>query len=269
MKCFIDSIRTDKSLNYDIRTLIPDANMRRRMSRILKTAVATAIECCGNIKQLGQLDAIITASGWGFLEDSGIFLRSSLSSKGQISSPTPFIQSTFNTVGGYLARLSQNHCYNVTYVNRSHSFEDALLDAAIQLTDEGHDKVLICAFDEQTKDQYKIMERLGLFRNCKSGEGAASVLLSSKQTSKSIARIIGIHFLSEDISQNECIIRFATIDNPVVLYNDYKQYGLFPVAAAMSFVHAATLCSENTEEVIIYNKYLGCTPTVIILKKCI
>lgn len=269
MNCFIDSVKTDTSLSSDIRATIPDAGMRRRMSRLLRKAVATAVECCGGTERLKNLDAIITATGWGFLEDSGSFLRNIISTGGQMLNPTPFIQSTFNTAGGYLARLGLNHCYNITYVNRSHSFEDALLDAAIQITDEGINYALVCAFDEQTPDQQRIMERMGLFRNCKGGEGAASVLLSSKQTDKSLAMITGIHFLSEDLSREECLKRFASIDNTVLIYNGYAQYGLFPVAAAMCFVHAATLCFGNTEEAIIYNKYLGGTPTVIILKKCI
>ena len=226
MNCFIDSIKTDTSLSSDIRATIPDAGMRRRMSRLLRKAVATAVECCGGTERLKNLDAIITATGWGFLEDSGSFLRNIISTGGQMLNPTPFIQSTFNTAGGYLARLGLNHCYNITYVNRSHSFEDALLDAAIQITDEGINYA-------------------------------------------SLAMITGIHFLSEDLSREECLKRFASIDNTALIYNDYAQYGLFPVAAAMCFVHAATLCFGNTEEVIIYNKYLGGTPTVIILKKCI
>ena len=44
MKCYIDKIVTDKDVVTDIKQLIPDAGLRRRMSKVIKTAVATAIE---------------------------------------------------------------------------------------------------------------------------------------------------------------------------------------------------------------------------------
>ena len=50
-----------------------------------------------------------------------------------ILTPTSFIQSTHNTVGGQIALELQCKGYNFTYVHGSNSFESALLDAKLQL----------------------------------------------------------------------------------------------------------------------------------------
>ena len=112
MKCYIDRVITDHEVITDIKQLIPDAGLRRRMSKVIKNAVSTAVECLGGIDEIASLDAIITATGWGCLTDSERFLRNIIVDKDQLLNPTPFIQSTFNTVGGQIALLKHQHCYN-------------------------------------------------------------------------------------------------------------------------------------------------------------
>ena len=66
---------TNSDVVTDIKQLIPDAGMRRRMSRVIKMAVTTAVETLGGVENIAPLDAIITATGWGCLADSERFLR--------------------------------------------------------------------------------------------------------------------------------------------------------------------------------------------------
>ena len=47
--------------------------------------------------------------------------------------PTPFIQSTHNTIGSQIALLLQCQGYNQTYTQRAFSFENVLLDAILEL----------------------------------------------------------------------------------------------------------------------------------------
>ena len=166
MKCYINNVVTNQQVTTDIKLLIPDAGLRRRMSRVIKSAVTTAVECIGGVEKIDDMDAIITATGWGCLADSERFLRNLIEDKEQMLNPTPFIQSTFNTVGGQIALLRHNHCYNVTYVNRGHSFEDAVLDAIMRIEDEESNNILIGAFDEQTPSQQRLIFPLewGAFR---------------------------------------------------------------------------------------------------------
>ncbi len=262
MKCYIESVVTDREVVTDIKLLIPDAGLRRRMSRVLKNAVATAVECVGGVEGIDSLDAIITATGWGCLADSEKFLRNMINDKEQLLNPTPFIQSTFNTVGGQIALLRHNHCYNVTYVNRSHSFEDALLDAMMRLSDGENENVLVGSFDEQTVSSHAIMARMGLFRKFSGGEGAAFALLKATPGSGCIAQVTSIDFPESTLSEQECVERYAVSENAVLLYNSIEQNGIFPTASAHSFVNAARLVQSGEKEVVVYNEYYGAKPAV-------
>ena len=263
MKCYINRVITAADVATDIKLLIPDAGVRRRMSRVIKSAVTTAVECVAGVENIDSLDAIITATGWGCLADSERFLRNIIVDKEQLLNPTPFIQSTFNTVGGQIALLRHNHCYNVTYVNRSHSFEDALLDAMMRIADGESKNILVGAFDEQTPSQHCIMERMGIYRKCNDGEGAVFAQITAEQGESSIAKIDKIDFLPNSLSEEECVSHYATIENSKVLYNTYSEHGLFPTSSVYSFAEAVKLIQEGAEEVVVYNEYLGATPVVL------
>jgi hypothetical protein len=266
MKCFIDKVITHKDVTTDIKVLIPDAGLRRRMSSLIKNAVSTAVECLGGVDKIADLDAIITATGWGFLTDSERFLRNMIVNKEELLNPTPFIQSTFNTVGGQISLLKNNHCYNMTYVHRSHSFEDALLDAMMRIADSESKNVLVGAFDEATPSQQRIMERMGLFRHHNNGEGTVFAHLKSEKSENTIAELIKIEFLSESLTQKECLLKYVYSESSVLLWNKYKNYGLFPTATAFTFTVAVNLVKEGVKEVVVYNEYFGAKPTVIIVQ---
>ena len=266
MKCYIDRVTTERDVTTDIKLLIPDAGMRRRMSSVLKMAVTTAVECIDGVENIDSLDAIITATGWGCLADSEKFLRNIIVEKEQLLNPTPFIQSTFNTVGGQIALLRHNHCYNVTYVNRSHSFEDALLDAMMRIADGESKDVLVGAFDEQTASQHRIMERMGLFRNEDDGEGAVFTHIKAECGEQSIAEVSTIEFPRKPLTKEQCKEQYATTKDAVVMWNEYKKYGLYPTASAQCFAEAVKLVQGGVSEVIIYNEYFGATPTLLVIR---
>lgn len=158
MRYYINGVAASYS-ELDFKTLIPDANMRRRMSTIVKMGVATAMECIAK-SSVGSVDAIITATGLGCLSDSEKFLKSIFDEKEQLLNPTPFIQSTFNTIGGQIAILTGNHNYNMTYSHGAESFSSALLDAVMMLNEGNAQHILVGTADESTPSQRKIMERL-------------------------------------------------------------------------------------------------------------
>lgn len=266
MKCYINNVVTSSQVATDIKLLIPDAGLRRRMSRVIKNAVTTAVECIGDVEKIDEMDAIITATGWGCLADSERFLRNLIVDKEQMLNPTPFIQSTFNTVGGQIALLRHNHCYNVTYVNRGHSFEDAVLDAMMRIADGESSNLLVGAFDEQTPSQQRIMERMGLFRQMSSGEGAVFAHITSTPNEKSIAQITAIDFPSSPMTEQECIEKYGNNGDAKVLYNTFAEHGLFPTASAYSFAQAVCMAAAGEKEIIIYNEIFGTTPTVIVVQ---
>ncbi len=189
MEYYINCLRRFGSLQSDIKELVPDMNLRRRMSHAVKMGVATALESINEFENYAQVDAIITGTGLGCIADSEKFLLNILSSGEQMLNPTPFIQSTFNTVGAQVALLKSLHCYNNTYSHRYISFESALLEAALRL-DSGESKaVLVGVFDENTPTVTDIMKRLRAIRGGVWGEGAVFFVLTGEKLACSMAAI--------------------------------------------------------------------------------
>ena len=140
--------------------LIGNANMLRRMSRMVRMGVAAGMLCLDGIPN-DAIGAIVTATCLGGLEDTEKFLAE-ISERNEAGlNPTPFMRSVFNTVGAQIALLKGIKVYNVTYVHRTASFENALSDA-LMLISEGRRNVLAGAFDEMTPSSVTVKERLGL-----------------------------------------------------------------------------------------------------------
>lgn len=177
MKTIYINAMTVYNAEWDLKTLIPDANMRRRMSRFIKMGVATGLKC---LQEAGveSPDSIITATAYGCLADSEKFLSSALASDEQMLPPTPFIQSTFNTMGSQIAILTGCHGYNMTFVDRQRSFADALVDACLEIGD-GKQNVLLGYADEMTPTLGAILNRMGRAANNMPHEDCAWFFLLS------------------------------------------------------------------------------------------
>lgn len=192
MGYYINCIKEFSSLQRDIKKFVPEMNMRRRMSRVVKMAVSTSLESLIDFGQ--EVDAIITATGLGCISDSEKFLANILSEDEQMLNPTPFINSTFNTVGGQIALISGLHCYNNTFTHRYTSFESALIDAMLRINSGRSNAVLICVFDEVTPSVETIMKRIGLLKNKTLGEGAVAFIVTKDSTELSVAEVESIVF---------------------------------------------------------------------------
>lgn len=192
----------------DYAGLIPP-NALRRMSKVLKMGLATAVQCLADAGQ-PQPDAIITGTGKGSLQDMEKFIKDIVTYQETALNPTQFIQSTFNAVNGLIALQQQNTRYNNTFVHRGLSFESALLDAMLQLA-EGQHLVLLGGFDEVTPDQFQIKSHSGWWKKEKihsadllqhvspgtiAGEGATFFLLGDQPSANSYAKIAGIRLLN-------------------------------------------------------------------------
>jgi 3-oxoacyl-[acyl-carrier-protein] synthase II len=141
-----------------------DPMASRRMSRIVKIAVCGAMQ---GLKKAGVAvpDGIISGTGLGCLEDTGKFLSSLYANEEKLLNPTPFIQSTHNTVAGAIALALKCHGYNATYSQRGFSFDSALSDALAQVAGQPGSRMLVCSFDEITETSFAITTRLGMWRN--------------------------------------------------------------------------------------------------------
>jgi len=183
-----------------------DAKLIRRMSRIIRMGVAAALQCLRNAG-VENVDAIITGTAYGCLEDSHIFLSRLIEQNEEALSPTAFIQSTHNTVGAQIALTLQCTQYNNTFVHRAFSFESALLDSIMLLKDGEATTVLTGGLDEITKTSFDVLSRFGLFKREElsslqliqsgtkgtiAGEGAGFFLLSSEPSKNDLAQLDGV-----------------------------------------------------------------------------
>lgn len=184
MKAYIHKCVTASTLDADFKTLVPDALMRRRMSRIVRDGVTAALVC----SQGEKIDAILTATAFGCLGDSEKFLRNMISTGEEMLSPTAFIQSTFNTIGATVALLQKNRCYNMTYTHGRDSFLSALLDGVMLIEEGPYHEVLVGAVEEVTPTLSTLLTRLGVERIPQKGDACFFRLSGSEHGA--LARIV-------------------------------------------------------------------------------
>ena len=104
----------------------------RRLGPMLKRTMAVSVQALRNAGEDDAAfipDAIITGTAWGNAESSETFLRDMLIGGEQLLKPTPFMQSTHNTIGSLIAISTKNHGYNNTHSQGEDSLRMALLDA--------------------------------------------------------------------------------------------------------------------------------------------
>lgn len=286
------------AIEPDYKDIITNANLRRRMSHIVKMGVACGLLCLQKNNNI-LVDAIITATGLGCLADTEKFLNSIIENDERLLNPTAFTQSTFNVIGAQIALLTSNHAYNNTYVHRGLSFESALLDAMMRIN-EGDQNVLVGAIDEATPTLHSIMQKMGLLSNVTIGEGAQFFVLSNKGSSnvelKGIKTFTGKQnfeeiaqriksFLSESDTNATAIDCLITGDTGNMaqdkIYLDVQSLfqtaikkrfkatcGEYPTASSYAFYLATDYLRNNTknkQNVLIYNCYNRINHSLILL----
>lgn len=249
----------------DYKICIPNANMRRRMSRMVRMGVAAGMECLEGTTT--PVDAILTATGYGCLTDTENFMLSILDTDEQQPSPSSFIQSTFNTIGAQIAILTGNHQYNNTYVHRGFSFESALLDAALLIGDGEAGKILVGATDEMTSTLNRVLGRMGNWNHYPPGEGAAFFLLSATMPEeKPAVAIADIELVTGDYTKEElkklasAFIKKNELERIALIWpEDYKPFcGEYPTAISFALWVASRPqnWAEDEKAVVLCHSFL-------------
>ncbi|AUP79587.1 beta-ketoacyl synthase N-terminal-like domain-containing protein [Flavivirga eckloniae] len=189
--------------NY--KDYIPPASARRMAKGVKMGVVASKIAL--NEANLQTVDAIITGTGMGCLNDSKKFLSAIIDNGEQFLTPTSFIQSTHNTVGGQIALGLQCKGYNFTYVQASISFESAVLDGKLMLENDEASTILVGGVDEieeYTCTLHKLINHIKEEKTSSTdllqsktegavfGEGANFFVLSNLKQDSSYAQIVAI-----------------------------------------------------------------------------
>src|SRR5688572_25927780 len=183
----------------DFKAYINPIQMRR-LSRMLRIGLSTAIICLRNSK-ITLPDGIITATGYGFLDETAKFLRELLDQKEKQLTPTYFMQGTSNALAGLVALTIKCMGYNNTYASKGIAFENAMTDAMMQLNGNASLNLLIGSYDEDAEIQYnasvrashfktEFVNNLSLFdtstRGTIQGEGSAFFMLSGKSSASTL-----------------------------------------------------------------------------------
>ncbi len=183
-----------------------DPAASRRMSRILKLGVIASKICLVN-SGVSMPDGIITGTGFGMVADTEKFLLGLLESDEQFLTPTPFIQSTHNTIGAYVSQMLKCHNYNSTYAHRGTSFETALIDGCMLIEEGSAKNVMVGGYEENTENQIRFFDKIGwwkkekisnleLFQSDSSGtipgEGIGFYMLSRHKGEESCARLTNV-----------------------------------------------------------------------------
>ncbi|WP_452232907.1 beta-ketoacyl synthase N-terminal-like domain-containing protein [Lacinutrix sp. MEBiC02595] len=193
------------AINPNYKDYIPPAAARRMAKGIKMGVVASKIAV--QESGLDNVDAIITGTGMGCVRDSEKFVSAIIDNDEQYLTPTSFIQSTHNTVGGQIALELQCKGYNFTYVHSSNSFESTLLDAKLQLELDEEKNILVGGVDELGEHTTEIQKAVHLVKqeNVKVsqllesktkgavfGEGANFFVLSNEKQASSYGELVAI-----------------------------------------------------------------------------
>lgn len=181
----------------------------RRMSKSVKMGVFTAASALIDAGVKAPT-SILTGTGMGCKQDSDIFLENLLLQNEELLSPSKFVQSTHNTVGGQVALYLKSKAYNFTYVQGSASFESALLDAQLSiLTEEQPHQILVGGIDEISENTIGLLQLDQQIKNEKEienlqlldypskgsiiGEGAHFFVISEEKTLTTYAQLLDLH----------------------------------------------------------------------------
>jgi 3-oxoacyl-[acyl-carrier-protein] synthase II len=281
------------------------SKLLRRMSRMVKMGLATAQMAMNEAKN-NEVDAILTGTAWGCVKDTERFLETIIENDEQYLTPTAFVQSTHNTVGGQVALMHHNNCYNMTYVQGAVSFESALIDAEMQLRENQIKSALVGGFDEQTDNLRVLLERLKCANpNQPMGEGSTFFVLSETANENSYAKLLGTQTLynpsnKEQVENNLMLlldrvnldrsnIDLVLTGNPkdMELFEGnicrpYKQLcGEYPTSTAFAMAVAANILkgdanykqalklpNSSIQTILIYNNHQDKYYSFILLGKC-
>lgn len=246
----------------DYKEVIANANLRRRMNRMLKMGTYAAMKCLADT----DVDMMLTATSLGSISDTEKMLDTIYSSGETLGNPTAFIQSTFNTLAGNIAQLKSTHIPNVTFVNRGETVANALGYAQMKLSCDA-DNILYVSSDEKTELSETVLKKFHLSANGMYGEGSTAMILSSEKTG-ALAEIVfskcGIDVMSA--------LKELGMPMEDVEILDYKRWcGEYATALAFGVALAARMLEfgmlEGKTHVAIEHRY-GHEISVVVLRKC-
>ncbi len=200
-----------KCITPDFKEYINPAQLRR-LSRFLRIGLSSAVLCTRNAGDI-EVDGIVTATGYGFLDETAKFLNEILQLNERQLTPTFFMQSTYNALAGLVALTLKCKGYNNTYVTKGFAFETALYDVMMQLQNNREKNFLVGSFDEAEQGQYNINSRVGHYKK----EMIDSLTLFDHASTRGTLQGEGCAFFS--VSGNRGAHAWCTLKDVRMIFN--------------------------------------------------
>ncbi len=219
----------------------------RRMGKAVRIGVGAALPLLHD----KNVNGIIIGTANGGMEDCIRFLNQIIDYDEGRLTPANFVQSTANAIAAQLGMMHSNKGYNITHVQGGLSFENALLDAAMMVSENKDNTYLAGAVDEISSYNYnidwlagwykkEIMEPVDFYKaettGSIAGEGAAMFIVNGIETN-AIAEVEAVHifhtedeelvqsqlqrFVAKHIAAGDAIDLFLTGENGDSRYTKY------------------------------------------------
>ena len=220
----------------DYKEFIP-GNALRRLSPVLRMGLAASIECKNQVGL--DFDSIVVGTALGCLKDTEKFLNTIHTTTSDFLSPTAFIQSTHNTIGGQISLGLKNHAYNMTHTQNSLSFEVSLLDAMMCIN-EGKKNVLVGAADEKIDFLEHLQPSIISDTHPLSSGASFFALSGEKDKSRVCINSVGVTFADSDLNQQISEFLSQKGLNPdhidIVLHSNNSGIELFDEEQCINFL---------------------------------
>jgi len=182
----------------------------RRMGKALRMGIGAALplisQVTGNNPDAAVHGIIIGSANAG-MDDCVKFLNQIIQyDEGQLT-PGSFVQSTSNVIAGQLGMITKNKGYNITHIHLGLAFENALIDAMMQLHANPAHNYLLGGVDEISPYHYNIETLAGSYKHedisnrllyktdspgTVVGEGAAMFVVNANASS-ALAKVVAVN----------------------------------------------------------------------------
>ncbi len=179
----------------------------RRMGLLLKRAIVTS-KVALQKANLDNVDAVISGTGLGCIDNTEKFLNALINNDEECLPPTPFMQSTHNTISSQIAISIKCHGYNSTYSHRGTSFDNSLLDAFVQMKLGNIHSALVGGHDEMTIDYFKLLNKVGYWKK----ENMTSEQLKNSNTEGSLSGSCSVSVLLSDTPTDTSLCTLRAIE---------------------------------------------------------
>jgi Beta-ketoacyl synthase, N-terminal domain len=163
----------------------------RRMPAQMRKGISCALQALANAGTV-KPDGIFMGTGLGQVDDTIGFLNEIEENAGGILSPTGFMRSTHNTLGGTIALLLTADGPNITYSHGFASLHWALLNATLHAEEHPTHNLLVGAADEHAPLLDALANVVGLTGRTTLTSGAAFAVVSAARGASPLGKIAGL-----------------------------------------------------------------------------